>query len=330
MRPSNGIASKSSSRRRDVDAAHEVCHAAPTQRIVRRPDQQRNAKHRVVDEESVRALAVIAETLAVIADGDDHGSIQQAARVEKASDPADLRVDERDLAEVRPAGESVSVRFGRVVRRVRIVKVNPTEEAGRSNGLEPRQRVIRDVISRPLHLAQRRRVVLRQIEIIKVGIEALRDSPRSIEHVRADESTGRESAIAQPLGERRLAVGEKESAVVAHAVGRRKLAGEDRRMRRQRERRRRDRLLEEDPFARKPIEIRRRDAIEAVRVDAIGARRIQRHEQQVEFRGAHARRQTPEWLAANRGHRMRRKAPPCDATGQQDEHGDDDPRRPLA
>src|SRR5947208_28870 len=43
-------------------------------------------------------------------------------------------------------------------------------------------------------------------------------------------------------------------------------------MRRQRERRRRDGFLEEDAFAGEPIEIRRLDAVEAVRVNAGGAR----------------------------------------------------------
>src|SRR5207249_12254326 len=101
-----------------------------------------------------------------------------------ASDPADLRVDERDLAEVWPTSKSGLVRFRRVVRRVRVVKMNPTEEAERSNCLEPRQRVVRDVIARPLHLAQSRRLVLREVEIVKVSVETLRDAPGPIEHVR--------------------------------------------------------------------------------------------------------------------------------------------------
>ena len=46
-----------------------------------------------------------------------------------------------------------------------------------------------------------------------------------------------------------------------------------------------DRLLEQHAFAREAIEIRRLDAVEAVGVDAIGARRVERDEQQVEIGG---------------------------------------------
>ena len=86
------------------------------QRVVGRADQQRNAKDRVVNKESVRTFTVIAQALAMIAHGNDHRPIEQAAPVEEVSDPADLRIDERDLAEVGPVRKFSAVGFWRVVR----------------------------------------------------------------------------------------------------------------------------------------------------------------------------------------------------------------------
>ena len=77
-------------RRQDVDAADRVGHAPPRHRVVRRPDQQRHVHRRLVDEEAVRAFAVLAEALAVIAHDDDDGSIGEVVRVEIGEQAADL------------------------------------------------------------------------------------------------------------------------------------------------------------------------------------------------------------------------------------------------
>ena len=88
---------------RTVSATRRAAH-----RVVRRPDQQRHVHRRLVDEEAVRAFAVLAEALAVIAHDDDHGAIGEVVRVEIGEQPADLRIDERDLAEVRDARRSAT------------------------------------------------------------------------------------------------------------------------------------------------------------------------------------------------------------------------------
>ena len=61
---------------------------------------------------------------------------------------------------------------------------------------------------------------LLRVEVVEVGLEPLRDAPLAIQHVGADEAAGREPARLQPLGQRRLALVEKEAAVVADAVRR--------------------------------------------------------------------------------------------------------------
>ena len=82
----------------------------------------------LVDEETVRALAVIAEALAVVAHDDDHRAVEEVLRVELRDEAADLRVDERDLAVVRMPGVARLERLGRIVRGVRVVEMHPGEE----------------------------------------------------------------------------------------------------------------------------------------------------------------------------------------------------------
>src|ERR1700676_3692280 len=119
-------------------------------------------------------------------------------------------------------------RLGRIVRRMRVVEMDPSEKARRAGAFEPGQRMVGDFVAGTIHAAERQRLVLAQIEVIEIRLEALRDAPLVIEHVRADEAAGGEAARLQSLRQGRLAIVEKESAVVADAVCRRKLTREDR------------------------------------------------------------------------------------------------------
>src|SRR3954451_3293834 len=127
--------------------------------------------------------------------------------------------------------------------------MDPPEKARSGNFVEPRERVVGHFVAGPIDAAERQRLVLREVEVVEVGLKTLGDAPLVVEYVRANEPASGEAARLQPLGHRGLAVVEKEPAVVAHAVSRRELSREDGRMRRQRERRGRDGLLEEDAFA---------------------------------------------------------------------------------
>src|SRR5881628_1367269 len=104
---------------------------------------------------------------------------------------------------------------------MRVVEVHPTKEPRRFHGVEPRQRAFRDLACRTLDVGERRRLVLRKIEVIEVRVEALGNSPGAVEHVRADESAGLESLCFQAFGQRRLALVEEEAAVVANTMMRR-------------------------------------------------------------------------------------------------------------
>ena len=101
--------------------------------------------------------------------------------------------------------------------------------------------------------------------------------PRAFEHFRKRDLIG----------------AEKESTVVAHAVLGRKLAGKDARVRGERQRGDRDRLLEQHAFGCQPIDRRRFHIVRAVGADAIGARRVERHDDQVQPIACDAARQLP-------------------------------------
>ena len=93
----------------------------------------------------MRPLAVIAEALAVIADDHDDGAVEQSAPLENVEQMADLRVDERDRAVVRVTVR-VAIRERRLVRRVRVVEVQPRKEARASHDIEPLHRARDDFV----------------------------------------------------------------------------------------------------------------------------------------------------------------------------------------
>ena len=152
-------------RRHHIDGADRIRDPTAAQRVVRREDHQWNVEHRFVDEEPVRALAVVAQALSMIAKHDDDRAVEQLFRLEECADPRDLRVDERDLAQVRSIGKSCSVRLGRRVRRVRIIEMHPAEESQRLDRLEPCERAVGHFVRGPLDFAERRRLELAQVEI---------------------------------------------------------------------------------------------------------------------------------------------------------------------
>lgn len=91
-------------------------------------------------EHAVIALAVIAQRLAVVACNNHDGLIRSSTTVRRVQQTADLRISERNLANIRIV-EHRPIRFGRVVRPVRIVEVHPQEERRLVHALEPLHRI---------------------------------------------------------------------------------------------------------------------------------------------------------------------------------------------
>ena len=217
-------------------------------------------------------------------DDDDRPRARIAERVEQ---PPELRVRERHFRVVRPLHRPRKPRrivLRRRIRRVRIVHVDPGEE--RLLGLlpQPSRRLIHHFVPRPLRRVDpRRELVLREVEVVEIGVEPLSDPPPSVEDERADEPAGAVALPLQHLGQGRLLIADVELAVVADAVEGRERAGEQRCVRRQRQRRDRRRLREAQPARGEAVEDRGLRRGVAVGADAIRAERINRDDQDVRF-----------------------------------------------
>ena len=96
--------------RDQVRGAHDPAHTAGGP--IREPEQEGHVQLLLV-EERVTPPVVIAQALAVIGDDGDQGALALAALVEEVEQPAELRVEERDLGVVdrdQPVGRLVRAR----------------------------------------------------------------------------------------------------------------------------------------------------------------------------------------------------------------------------
>jgi hypothetical protein len=84
-------------RRHDVNGADRAVVRPSRRQHAREPPDERHADGRVVDEDAVRLLAVLAEALAVVGGQDDQRVIEDAGRAEPVEEAADALVGLRDL-----------------------------------------------------------------------------------------------------------------------------------------------------------------------------------------------------------------------------------------
>ena len=244
---------------------------------------------RLVEEDAVRVLAVLAERLAVVARDHDEGAVVQLPFAETREEAPDRRVDARDLAVVRILREALLVRGRRVVRVVRVVEVHPDEHRPGGAAVEPGERTGDDLAAAPLLRRVRVGAVLARPEArvvdVEAAVEAGSDRPLRVEDHRAHE---RGRAVAGELQQRRE-VGDRRrqrEAEVLHPVERRVRAGEDRGVRDGRHRRLRVRALEHDGLAGERVE-RGREALprRAEEPHTVGAHGVERDEHDVGRRG---------------------------------------------
>src|SRR6266542_5586441 len=100
----------------------------------------------------VRELAVIAESLTVIPGNDDDRPIALSRSIQPLEHARDLRVGERDLAVVGASARLCEELLRRIVRRMRIVEMNPREERLRSGAPEPAERGVHHHVAAALRL----------------------------------------------------------------------------------------------------------------------------------------------------------------------------------
>lgn len=110
-------------------------------------DHEWHVQRRVVNEEPVLGLAVVAD------DGDERPVVEPLLP-QPAEERAQVRAGELDLAVVRAPGVARAVRLRRGVRVVRIAQVNPREEGrGSSVFLKPPNRLANDFVAGALDIA---------------------------------------------------------------------------------------------------------------------------------------------------------------------------------
>ncbi len=257
-------------------------------RDARARDDQRDAHRRLVDEESVGHLAVLAQHLAVIGEHRHQRLPQPALSFECLEQPPDLGVGVGDLGVVGAVAggrETRPVRFRRLVGSVRVVQVHPGEERLIVSGIslaEPGQGLVDHLGARPLDGVHARCVLEPgEVEVVEEAVEALADPPARVEHEGADEAAGAETRGGEQLGQGHGLFLEIEAAVVAHAVGRRVGAGHQRGVRRQGKRRHRRGAVEAQAARRQPVEVRGLGRGVAVAAQPVGAQGVEGHQEQV-------------------------------------------------
>jgi hypothetical protein len=130
--------------RHDVGEPNDGVHL--TRRDSRGSYDERYPEHALVHEDSVIALAVIAERLAVIGRDDDDRAVQEVATLERVEQAANLRVGKCDLADIRVKVTRLE-RLGWIVGPMRIVEVRPHEKRGLPDLVQPAHRVGHDLVS---------------------------------------------------------------------------------------------------------------------------------------------------------------------------------------
>ena len=227
-----------------------------------------------------------AQPLAVVAHHHHQRPVQCSASAKPVEQAPQLVVGPGNLAVVRVAGVTRSIGLRRRVGGVRIVEVHPDEiriaRPGRALPFEPCQRGIHDLVGAAFRVELvMARGVAPGSELVVVGVESLGGAVAAVEHEGADERCGRVTLSLQSLGECFVLVRQSVGSVVAHAVPRRVVPGQNRRVCRKRHRHRADHVRKAHASRREIIECRGLGARVAVAADAVAAQGVERHEQDV-------------------------------------------------
>ena len=237
---------------------------------------------RVVDEDRVRLLSVLAETLAVVGRQHDESVVEQPFAAQAVEEHPDGPVGARDLPVVRRRGEHGILRE-RGVRGMRVVEMDPGEERGtrprRLPPVEPGEEPPGGFGASPIANEEELRRVLRP-EIVVVAVEPLRQVVAAAEDHGRHEGLRRVAGRLEPLGQCHRPVAQGVGAVVAHPVGRgrspvRIEEWEGSVIER------RGRVLAADPLPREAVDVGRAREGVAVTAEMVGPERVDRDQEDV-------------------------------------------------
>ncbi len=276
----------------EVDRAHRPGVDLPPRQQPRVAQEERHLDRRVVDEEGVGLLAVLAQALAVIGGHHDQGVVELALVAQLVEHLPHRPVQHRDLGVVD--GRRAQPLGGRRgVGLVGVEEVHPEEEGAARPllrpALEPAHRPRRRLRTGARADEEELRLVLRP-QVVVIAVEALAQVVAAVEDQRRDDRLGAVAGPLQALGQGDRVVAQGKGAVVAHPVGRRIEAGQDRRVRGEGDGRGAHRIGAAHPLGRQAVDRRRPRELEAVATEAVGAGGVEGDEEEVRPRAASAAR----------------------------------------
>ena len=132
----------------------------------------RDVEGRVVNEETVSFLPVLAQALAVIAGENDKWVLGNALIFQKANQASNLRVGKCNFSVIEAVFILFAVRCGRAIRKVRIVQVHPEEKFLLVILGEPIQSGIGYYVTRAFHFIKIRFLQTVEIEMIVIEVKS--------------------------------------------------------------------------------------------------------------------------------------------------------------
>jgi hypothetical protein len=276
--------------------------------------EEGDRQRRLVDEEPVQRLPVVAQAFSVVGGHDEHGLVPEAEAREGGVEPAEELVRPGHLAVVGALGVPGGVGLGRLVGVVGIVEVQPEEEPPRRPQrrlrlLEPGHGLGRRAVAPLLDGVQELSFPAAPCELVGVDVEAAVQAGRGIEHGRGDEGGGGEAGALQDLGEERHRRNHRGRDVVADPRRRGQAPGEDRDVRGPGQGHVGRSLLGHGPVAGEAVHVGRGHAAVAVGSHPVGPKGVDRDQHEMArcrrraWRGATARGQHAHARGQRDGHR---------------------------
>ena len=274
-------------RREDVDVPGER-RVASLPGKVPRPQKQRHVERRLVREEPVGFLAVLAARFAVVGRHDEE-RWRRVCGADRVEERRESRIRERDVAQIEVVRESLAELGWRVVGSVRVVNVNPQKAGPARLPAVPVERRRDDRRTGALLDAEVRGVLRLAVNHV-VHVEPAGEAVPRVQRKGRHEGAGRVSHPVKDRRRRRESIVEAEARVVPHAV----LEGIEPRQDVDVRWERQDVLpvgeREDETVGRDGVEVRRRASRVPAEPDGVRAAGVDRHEDDVADPGSRRHR----------------------------------------
>src|SRR3989475_5927926 len=154
-------------------------------------NDERNMQRRIVDEEPMRLLAMLAEAFSVIAAEDNQCALLQTFVLQKFKQTSNLCVRECDFAIIRTISVFFAVRSWRAIGIVRVVEMHPKEELLLIILAQPIERDIGHNVAGAFHFIEIRFLQAVENKVGGVEIETNIQAQARIEDARTEDGRSR-------------------------------------------------------------------------------------------------------------------------------------------